>query len=161
MAQLSRVPNLESQRAAMRKLNFLVGEWVGEARILLGPDAPKELVQSEEAQYKLDGLVLMIEGVGRAKADGRPGLQALGVISYDDGSQTYRMRAFNDGRFLETEVKLLEEREGMSWSFVFGEIRTRSTMQINDRGEWTELHEIAIGSQPPKRLMELVVRRKT
>jgi hypothetical protein len=57
MAQLPRVPNLESQRAAIKKLNFLVGEWVGDARLLRGPGEPTELVQTEEAQYKLDGPV--------------------------------------------------------------------------------------------------------
>jgi len=29
------------------------------------------VVQTEEAQYKLNGLVLMIEGIERNKADGR------------------------------------------------------------------------------------------
>ena len=49
----------------------------------------------------------MIEGVGRTKSTGEPVLQAFGIISYDDESATYRIRAFNDGRFLETQVKLL------------------------------------------------------
>lgn len=160
MAQLPRVPDLESQRAAMKKLNFLVGEWAGEARVMRGPGESTELVQTEEARYKLDGLILTIEGVGRTKSDGKPILQALGVISYDDESKTYQMRAFNDGRFLETEVKLPGEGQGMTWGFTLGEIRTKSVMRINDRGEWTELHEITIGSQPPKKLMELVVRRQ-
>jgi hypothetical protein len=35
-------------------------------------------------------------------------LQAFGVISYEDETKTYRMLAFNDGRFLEANVKLLE-----------------------------------------------------
>ena len=34
MTQLQPVPDTESQRAAMRKLSFLVGKWSGEARIL-------------------------------------------------------------------------------------------------------------------------------
>ena len=87
MAQLPRIPDLESQRAAMKKLNFLVGEWAGEARVLRGPGEPTELVQTEEAQSKLDGLILTIEGVGRRKSDGQPSLQAMGVISYDDERQ--------------------------------------------------------------------------
>ena len=70
------------------------------------------------------------------------------------------MRAFNDGRFLETEVKLSEEDKGMTWGFALGEIRTNSVMRINEKDEWTEIHEITIGSQPPKRLMEIAVRRQ-
>jgi hypothetical protein len=34
-----------------------------------------------------------------------------------DESGTYRLRVFNDGRFLETQIKLLEEDKGMTWGF--------------------------------------------
>jgi hypothetical protein len=98
MAQQSRVPDLEAQCAAMKKLGFLIGKWAGEARVLRGPGEPVVLIQTEEAQYKLDGLILLVEGVGRTKADGKAALQALGMMSYDDQRGTYRMRAFNDGR---------------------------------------------------------------
>lgn len=158
MSQLPRVPDLEAQREAMKKLGFLVGKWAGEARLLRGPTESVELLQTEEAQYKLDGLIVVIEGVGRTKSGGQPLLQALGIVSYDDESRTYHLRAFNDGRFLETEMKLLENSKGMTWGFALGEIRTNSVLQINERGEWTELAEISIGSQPPKKLLELTIR---
>lgn len=158
MAQLPRVPDLDAQRAAMKKLSFLVGRWTGEARLLRGPGEWVDLLQSEEAQYKVDSLVLVIEGIGRAQSDGRALLQALGIVSFDDEIGKYRMRAFNDGRFLETEVKLLDQGKGLSWGFALGQIATKSLLRINERGEWTELAEIAIGSEPPKKLLELTVR---
>jgi hypothetical protein len=116
------------------------------------------LSQTEEAQFKLDGLVLMIEGVGR-KTDGIPALQALGLISYDDESGTYRMRAFNDGRWLETEVKLADTGNAITWGFALGEMRTSSTLRLNEKGEWTEHAELTIGTRPPQKLMDLTVRR--
>src|SRR5215831_21411396 len=109
MAQLPRTPDIEAQRAAMKKLEFLAGKWAGEARLSRGPGEPVVLLQTEEARYKLDGLILEIEGIGRTKSDNKPVLQALGIISFDDEAGTYHMRAFNDGRFLETNVKLLED----------------------------------------------------
>jgi len=109
-----------------------------------------ELLQTEEAQYKLDGLIVVIEGIGRTKSGGQPLLQAFGIISYDDESGTYRLRAFNDGRFLESQMKLLEEGQGMTWGFALGEIRSNSILRINERGEWTEFAEISIGSQPSR-----------
>jgi hypothetical protein len=160
MSQLPRVPDLEAQREAMKKLGFLVGKWAGEARLLRGPTESVELHQTEEVQYKLDGLIVVIEGVGRTKSGGQPLLQALGIVSYDDESRTYRLRTFNDGRFLEAEMKVLENSKGMTWGFALGEIRTSSVLEINERGEWTELAEISIGSQPPKKLLELTVRRQ-
>jgi hypothetical protein len=160
MAQLPRVPNLEAQREAIKKLGFLVGKWTGEARLLRGPTESVELIQTEEVQYKLDGLIVVIEGVGRTKSDGQSLLQAFGIISYDDESGTYRLRAFNDGRYLETQIKLLEEGKGMTWGFTLGEIRTNSVLRINEHGEWTELAEMSIGSQAPKKLLELAVRQE-
>jgi len=155
------MPDLDAQRAAMKKLGFLVGRWVGEARLLRGSGEPVVLAQTEEAQFKLDGLILEIEGVGRTKHDNRPMLQALGIISFDDETGTYHMRAFNDGRFLETEVKLLEGGKSLTWGFALGSIRSSSVLRINEKGEWTELAEITIDSPPPKKLLELTVKRQS
>jgi len=136
----------------MRRLSFLVGKWNGEARLRRGPDEWVVLQQTEEAQYKLDGLLLVIAGVGRRESDGQLVLQALGILSFEEESGTYRLRAFNDGRFLETEVKLLDEGRAISWGFVLGQIATKSILRINERGEWTELAEYAVGSEPPTKL---------
>ena len=143
----------------MKKLEFLVGEWSGEASSLRAAGQFVDLVQTESVQFKLDGLLLVIEGVGRAKADGRPSLQALGLISFDDDTGTYRMRAFNDGRWLETEVKLADGEKSISWGFALGEFKTKTVLRINDKGEWTELGQLTIGDRPPQKMMELRVRR--
>jgi hypothetical protein len=159
-----RTPDLTAQRAAMQRLAFLVGKWEGEARVFRGPGVIEDLAQTEAAEYKLGGLVLVIEGVGRTKG-GEPALQAYGIISFDDESATYRMRAFNDGRFLETQVQLLGEpngsrqTNGMTWGFKLGDFRTASTLRINEDGDWTEVAELFIGDKPPRKLLELRVRR--
>jgi len=116
------------------------------------------LIQTEEAQYKLDGSILMIEGMGRNKADGKVALQAFGIVSYDDQANVYRMRAYNDGRWLETDVKLADSGSGLTWGFALGEARTNSILRVNDKGEWTESTELTIGSQPPRKFMEVTVR---
>jgi len=158
MAQLPRTPDIQAQRAAMQELAFLVGTWAGEGRLHRAPGEPLVVTQTEEAQYRLDGLILSIEGVGRSK-DGTAVLQAFGVISYDDEVRAYRMRAFNDGRFLETEVQLSKHGPGLQWGFALGDVRTSSILRINEKGEWTEHAEIRISGQPPKTLLELTLRR--
>lgn len=164
------------QRAAMTKLAFLIGKWEGEMRVYRGPGEPVALTMTEDASWRLDGLILLIEGVGRTEADGKPVLQAFGFISYDDARAAYVMRAFNDGRFVESEVKLIEPthpssrdagtKDGapnpqltLTWGFGVEHVRTSSVLRINEMGEWTELHEITIGDQPAKKFMELTVRR--
>src|SRR5262244_1121680 len=159
MAQIQ-TPNIEAQRTAMKKLSFLIGEWSGEASLTRGPGIVVELSQTEVAEFKLDGLVLMVEGIGRTKSDGRVALQALGLITFDDATGTYRGRGYNDatgtyrgrgyndGRWLEGEVKLRDDGK-MCWGFALGEISTKSVMRINEKGEWTELTELTIGSATP------------
>jgi len=153
-----RTPNLQSQREAMEKLDFLIGKWIGEAHLLRGATEFVKLIQTERTQFKLDGLILTIEGVGKTISGDQTLLQAFGIISYDDETATYSLRAFNDGRFLETEVKLLEHEKGLTWGFALGEIKTKSVLRINERGEWTEVAEIFVGSQPPKKFLQLTVR---
>ena len=60
MAQTLQTPDVEAQRAAMKKLDFLIGEWFGEASVLRGLGQFAELMQTESAQFKLDGLALMM-----------------------------------------------------------------------------------------------------
>lgn len=160
MAQVPRTPDVESQRSAMKKLDFLVGKWSGEARIFRLPSQPVELVRSEDAYYKLDGLLLIIEGIGRNGSDDKIALEALGVVSYDEEAGTYKMRAYNDGRYLETELKLSESGKGISWGFTLGDVKTSSVLRINEKGQWTELTHISVGSQVARKFMELTVDRQ-
>jgi hypothetical protein len=67
------------------------------------------------------------------------------------------MRAFNDGRFMETDVALVEEGNGLTWGFSLGDVRTSSVLRINENGDWTELTEIIASSQPARKFMELRV----
>lgn len=153
-------PDLAKQRAAMQRLSFLTGSWSGEAHVQRGAGNPVTLTQTENVEYKLDGLVLVIEGTGRSQTDQQPSLQALGIISYDDATSAYRIRAWNDGRFLESDVQLLDDGKSLRWGFGVGDIRSSSLLQIDKDGQWTERAELIVGSQPPKKLMDLTVRRK-
>jgi len=101
----------------------------------------------------------MIEGIGRMKSDGALVLQALGLISFDDVSGKYQMRAFNDGRWLETEVKFLDEPDAISWGFSLGEISTRSVLRTDERGNWVEHGELSVGARPWQKLIDLTVSR--
>ena len=56
-------------------------------------------------------------------------------------------------------MKLPGQDKTISWGFALGQVTTKSVLRITESGEWAELAEIQIGSQPPKTLLELTVRR--
>src|ERR1700758_1185864 len=80
-AQEPGMPNVEAQREAVKKLAFLAGHWSGPVSISRGPGEPMHLTQSETVQFRLDGLVLLIEGQSTG-ADGKAQFQALATVSY-------------------------------------------------------------------------------
>jgi len=93
------------------KESVLVGNG-REARLSRGPTESVELLQTRKPSNKLGRLDPVNRG-SLARKIRRPTLSAgFGIVSYDDESGTYRMRAFNDGRFLETQVKLLKRARG-------------------------------------------------
>ena len=88
MASSIRQPDLAAQRAAMSRLGFLIGNWMGEARLFPPGGDHVDLNQTEAAEFKLDGLILSIEGIGRLPANGKAALQAFAILSYDDETRS-------------------------------------------------------------------------
>jgi hypothetical protein len=150
-------PNVAAQREAMKKLGFLVGQWSGPASIVRGPGEPLKLTQSEDIRMKLDGLVLLVEGTGR-DTEGKIAFRALATISYDDASSSYRFRAFNDGRFLDTELKA--SANGFEWGYTAGPLRVSNVMRLTEKGEWFEITESAYGPTPSRRSLEMTLKRQ-
>ena len=66
----AQAPDLNAQSAAMKKLQFLVGQWSGPATVVRGPAEALKITQTEEVRYAVDGLVLLVEGTGR-NSDGK------------------------------------------------------------------------------------------
>jgi hypothetical protein len=150
-------PGVAVQREAMKKLDFLVGKWSGPASVSLGPGAPIQLTQSELVQFKMDGLVLLVEGTGR-DASGKIVYQALGTIAYDDAASTYRFRAYNNGHYLDTDLKVTPK--GFEWGYTAGPLKVKNVMRINEKGEWAETTESAYGAAPPRKSVDMALQRQ-
>lgn len=149
--------NIDAQREAMRKLLFLSGHWSGPVTIVRGTGEPLHLTQSEDVEYKLNGLVLLIEGK-TTNSEGKVLFNALAAIAYDEASGTYRFRAYNDGRYLDTELSV--SSDGFSWSFTAGQAHIVNTMHLTDIDGWKELTEVAVNGNPPHRSMEMLLRHQ-
>jgi hypothetical protein len=146
-------PNsVDAQREAMRKLSFLAGHWSGPVTIVRGTGEGLYLTQTEDVEYKLDGLVLLVEG---KSTNGKVLFSALATMAYDDASHTYRFRAYNDGHYLDTELSV--PANGFSWSFTAGPAHIVNTMHLTGKGEWDEVTEVTVGSNPPHRSVDMLL----
>ena len=148
---------VDSQREAMRKLSFLVGRWRGPVTVVRGPGEPLRLTQTENVESRLDGLVLLIEGKS-TEADGNAPFEALATIAFDEATHTYRFRAYNEGHYLDTELAVLPD--GFSWGFAAGPAHIVNTMHLTGKGQWQEATEVAVGGNPPRKSVEMLLDRQ-
>jgi hypothetical protein len=149
-------PDKAAQLEAMKKLSFLVGKWEGEATARMGPGEPIKLRQTEDVQYKLDGLVLIVEGTGR-NLEGAKVFSALATISYDDAAKSYRIRAHNDGRFVDAPLEVSEK--GFKWTVQSGPAKVEYTMNLTEKGEWHEFGDATFGERK-FRTVDFTVRKQ-
>lgn len=153
----SQQPNVAAQREAMRKLAFLVGTWTGDATTMRGKQTIK-VKQTEQVSYKLDGLVLLIEGTGRNPDSGEVKFRALATVSYDDATGVYHFRAYNDGSYIDTELKVPDN--GFEWNYKAGPARIAFVMKLNDSGDWVETGDVTMDNAPAQRFFDMTVRKQ-
>ena len=150
-------PNIKAQADAMKKLAFLVGTWTGDATTAR-PNQKIKVRQTEEVSYKLDGLVLLIEGTGRNPESGEVMFRALATVSYDDAAGVYHFRAYNDGSYLDTELKVPDR--GFEWGYKAGPAQITFAMKLNDMGDWVETGDVTVGNTPAQRFFDMTVRKQ-
>src|SRR5580704_48543 len=150
-------PNVKAQGEAMKKLAFLVGTWTGDATTAQSNQKIK-VKQTEEVSYKLDGLVLLIEGTGRNPETGEVKFRALATVSYDDAAGAYHFRAYNDGSYLDAELKVPDR--GFEWGYNAGPAHITFAMKLNDTGDWVETGDVTVGNARAQRFFDMTVRKQ-
>ena len=149
----------EVQQKEMKKLDWLVGHWKGSGSIQMGPQGRHEFTQSETIEAKLDGLVMVIEGLGKAKEDGSTVHEALAFISYDHRAKTFRWHAFTPEGQIDTEAKV--GTDTLEWSLQIPQRgRMRYTITRNDKGEWVEIGEMSQEDQTWRKFFEMTLRKE-
>lgn len=149
--------NPERQREAMKRLSFLVGQWHGEATTFVA-GVRKRLNQTEDVRFRLDGLVLLVEGTGRDPETGAVVFNALATIVFDEASGTYRFRAHSDGNYLDTDMTVREK--GVEWGYSRGPAVITNVMKLDGEGRWIEFTDVSVNAGPARRVTEIRVSRE-
>lgn len=136
-----------NRAAAMKKLDFLLGEWQGTGWIIIGRER-KEFTVRESLRPKLDGKIVVVEGLGKS-VDEKTGIEkvvhdAYGVFSYDEASGGISFIWFKGGGERgETGIEFGDK--SFVWSFEMPEnkVTVRFTEKLTDKGNWQEIGEVS------------------
>lgn len=152
-----------ANREAMKKLSFLAGKWAGEAKVQTPKGEAKLVKQTEDIQFKLGGVVLVIEGLGRGKlADSdKEGVvfNAFATIGYDAEAKKYHMRAHvMEGHYVDPEITLKDS--GLVWQFTppKSKVQIRYTINIAD-DTWNEIGEVSYDGKMWTRFIDMTLKR--
>lgn len=159
---LSAQTTISTAATEMKKLDFLAGQWQGEGWIMLGPGQRRTFRQTESVLRKVDGTVLLIEGLGKNAEPGHEGEivhNAFAVVSYDADAKVFRWRAFRaDGLAIDTAAQVSEKM--LVWGFHDargGDIRF--TIKLNEKGQWFETGELSRDGKAWFKFFEMTLQR--
>lgn len=112
---LAQRPDFSAQcKSEMQKLSYLAGDWKGEATVK-NPNGTITLMQTEHIEWKLDGMVLSIEGIGREQD--KITFHALAVVNFDPADQQLKFKSFlKEGSSTNAYFKVLQENK-FEWGF--------------------------------------------
>ncbi len=126
----------------MARLAPLLGRWVGEANV--SAPHPMTVHQTEHVESAMDGLLLLIRGIGYAAADhaGAPVFEAIAVASYDDRQGLYEFRSYTRG-YATTATGAFLDDGSFRWNInAGGPVRMRYTIQFTE-STWRETGEMS------------------
>ena len=123
----------------MSHVNFLVGQWKGSGWMLI--DGKKEYFdQTENIVAKLEGGVIVVDGLGKVPQTGRIIHNAFAMLTYDVIKKQYRWTSSTTAGYL-TDVVPEVTKEKFVWmlnSRPPSKIRYTVTL---DKGDWLEIGE--------------------
>ena len=129
------------QREQIKKLDFLTGNWGGEGWMMFGRER-KTFTIDESVQTKLDGLVILIEGIG--KISNKTVHHALALVSYDPNEKDFEWSSYIlSGEKLNIKIEVSDK--SLVWGFhderAGGD--NRYLIKLDENGNWIEKGEFS------------------
>jgi hypothetical protein len=135
----AQAPNPAINKEKMKVFSAWVGQWQGEGSMQTGPGEAKKSSVDEKIEMKLDGTILVVEGLG--KNEGAVVHNAFGIISYDQMTSQYKFKTYvKEGRTADAWFNVLGENK-YQWGFdVPNGGKVRYTINIDGK-KWNEIGE--------------------
>ena len=136
------------------------GHWQGEGSMQMGPGDPHHSAVDERIESKLDGTVMLIEGIGKsidpATHKERISHHALGIVSFDAVSGKYKFNSFlQDGRSTDAWLIVVADNR-FQWGFETDRGKMRYNITLDPvKKTWNERGEFSTDGNEWKQFFEM------
>ena len=141
-------PSEAVAKEKMKVFESWPGHWKGEGSMQMGPGPAKKSTVDEYLEFKLDGTILLVEGIGKA-VDGQSSTpqivhHAMGILSFDQITNEYKFNTYlKDGKSTLPWFKIVEESK-YQWGFDIPNGKIRYSITIDPtRKTWNEIGEFS------------------
>jgi hypothetical protein len=146
-SQVSAQPSEAVAKEKMKPFAHWAGHWTGEGSMQMGPGEPSKSTVDEYLEFKLDGAVLQIEGIGKApdaEKESKIVHNALAILYYDQSTNQYKFNTFlKDGRNAMAWFNILGEGK-YQWGFDVPSGKIRYSITIDPvANKWNEVGEFS------------------
>jgi hypothetical protein len=146
----------EEAAAAIARLDFMRGVWVGPASGVNPGGTRYAITQTERIGPLLDGTIMLVEGRGY-DSDGTAAFNAFGVISWNGEADRYEFRSYTDGHAGTFPFTLTDN--GYVWEVPAGPGVMRFTADVTGT-TYHEVGDFVMPGQSPRRSFEMTLTRR-
>ena len=136
-----------TSKQAMKKLSFMEGKWSGSGW-QIGRDRQKHMFsQTEDITFEGGGEVLLIKGLGKASTEGEESVihNAIALLSYNPSDKCYDFRSYAVGHGAGNYTAKVMKDNHFEWYLETPQSKIKYTITLNDKGQWFEKGEMAMG----------------
>ncbi len=132
----------------MKPFSNWAGRWQGDGFIQMGPGQPKKSTVDEHIEFKLEGMVLLMEGIGKAidpqTNENNVVHHALAILSFDQVTSQYKLNSFlKDGKSVQAWLTILED-DKYQWGFDAPTGKIKYTIALDPiKNTWNEIGEFS------------------
>lgn len=140
-------PSEKMGKEKMQPFASWAGKWHGEGAMQMGPGEPKKTTVDETIELKLDGMVLLIEGVGKAQdsptSENKIVHHALAILSFDQTTNAYKFNTYlKDGKNAQAWFNIIKENN-YQWGFDTPGGKIKYSITIDAGNLWNEIGEFS------------------
>lgn len=147
-ASLYAQPSEQLAKEKMKVFAAWAGRWKGDGMMKMGPGDPKKSSVDEKVELKLEGSLLVVEGVGKAIDPNTKQEMvvhhAYGIVSYDQMKNEYKFKTYlKDGRSTDAWFNVVSDNK-YQWGFDLPTGKTRYSIDIDPINKtWVETGEFS------------------